>query len=163
MEISSFTVKCPHCSNEIEIDDLENQYVDCYDCNKTFEIYNKETIPTRSKFRYKNGRPIQFFECDVCHEIITGCMHHAVEQCKCGDFVDQEDAYCRMEGEFINVTNTLDNEEKRKIFTKTLFNYNKISEDYIVNELNSPRFIPEMFDVKYYVELYNEWKENGKQ
>ena len=104
-------------------------------------------------FAYKNGSPIKFFECRVCHDVITGCIPHHMEYCSCGNFIDQEDEYSRASGAWNDVTNELTDEEKRKIFTKTVFNADKIDKDYIKYRLKHPYYLDTMFDINYYKEL----------
>jgi len=114
-------------------------------------------------FKYKSGEPIQFYKCKSCGEIITGALYHSLEYCKCEHWVDQEECLLRACGEFENVTETLSNEEKRKIFTKTIFNQNIVDSLFIKEEIKHPRFDSIRFDINYYKQLYKEWKKENKK
>lgn len=156
--MDSFVVSCPYCNEPVISND--EKYGLCHNCLFTFEIEGMTPYQTRDLFKYKNGSLIQFFKCCKCGEIITGCLHHRMEKC-CDNFIDQEQDYCRISGSFINVTNDISYEEKRRIFTKTVFNSNAHDEEWIINELNAPQFSNEIFSKQEYMRLYNLWKEDN--
>jgi hypothetical protein len=122
----------------------------------------EEGMITAPLFRYKNGNPIQFYKCKNCGDIVTGCLHHSMEYCSCHHFVDQEGEYCRLSGEWDNVTENLTDDEKRLIFTKTVFHNNEREEDWIKEQIKHQTFKDTIFDIKEYKRLYKEWKKQKK-
>jgi hypothetical protein len=112
-----------------------------------------------NNFKYEDGTSIQFFKCNNCNDIITGAIHHALEECTCGNYIDQEEGYTRGTGEFTNVTNDLTNMQKREVFTKTVFNCDCIDEDYIKTRLKNSWYNNEIFNLKTYKQLYKTWKQ----
>lgn len=153
---------CPYCGLVVTIYSNKDPYQSCEHCDKTFEIVDSKPIRTRSPFRYKNGIPINFFRCTECGEVITGCLHHSYEKCKCGRMIDQEDGYSRVDVGFINVTSKIDDSQKRFVFTKTVFNSNKRDEDWIKEQIKYPKFVDEIFDIVAYKKMYETWKEEQK-
>ena len=111
-------------------------------------------------FNYSNGNSIQFFKCNNCGVIITGVVHHQLEYCKCGNYIDQEPDYTRVSGEFTNVTENLSNDQKREIFMATVFNSDKLDESYIKSRLKHQHYPNDLFDMKLYRKLYKNWKLN---
>ncbi len=152
-------VTCPYCSEPVVITD--GKYQECQKCGFTFELTPDNTpIKTTTLFRYKNGKPIQFFKCNTCGDIITGCIHHHMEYCKCGESaIDQDDIIYRGTGLVTNVTEQLSYEEKRLIFTKTVFDSCSHDEEWIANELNRQHYINDIFSKQEFIRLYNLWKE----
>jgi hypothetical protein len=67
---------------------------------------------------------ISFYKCTNCNEIITGALHHSIETCSCGNWVDQEQYCCRTKGNFTNITNELSIEKKCQIYTLTCYKCN---------------------------------------
>jgi hypothetical protein len=116
-----------------------------------------------NSFNYTDGTPIQFFKCNNCGVIITGAVHHQLEYCKCGNYIDQEPEYTRVSGEFTNVTENLSNDQKRGIFTATVFNSDKLDESYIKSRLEHIYYSDELFDTKLYYKLYKNWKLNKER
>lgn len=111
-----------------------------------------------NNFTYPDGTPIQFFKCNNCGDIITGAIHHCLEVCACGEYVDQEPEYTRCTGNFAIVTNELTNEQKREVFTKTVFNFDCVDEKYIKTRIKNPYYNDEIFNLKIYNKLYKIWK-----
>jgi hypothetical protein len=109
-----------------------------------------------SLFSYKNGTPIQFYKCKKCGEIITGCLHHVMECCNCENFIDQEDYMMRGSGEFENITKELSEEEKCKVFTKTVFKSDENNESWIKSRIAFHGYADEIFDIKEYKRLWEE-------
>lgn len=161
-EKNFYDENCPYCSKIVTIYSNRDPYQICEHCDKAFEIVDSKPVRTRSPFRYKNGVPIKFFKCEECSEIITGCLHHANEKCKCGRMIDQESGYSRIDVGFVNVTNDIDDKDKRFVFTKTVFNANKRVEDWIKNQIKRPGFVSEIFDIDAYKTMYKHWKKEEK-
>lgn len=111
-------------------------------------------------FRYKSGENIQFYKCQHCGDIITGCFHHFQEYCQCRkSSIDQEPEYCRIGGSVINVTLEISHDEMRRAFTKTTFNHDRILREWMKQSIKTPPFTEDYFDLNYYKQLYEEWCE----
>jgi len=122
--------------------------------------YKENDVIIYNPFTYTNGIPIQFFKCNNCGVIITGAVHHQLEYCKCGNYIDQDPEYTRVAGEFTNVTENLTNEQKREIFTTTVFNSDKLDESYIKSRLGHYYYSDDLFNMRFYRKLYKNWKLN---